>query len=95
MPLSVDEFKQISELAYLDTSLNAQLEKDIEAIMDFVEQLSAQDTSNILPLFHPFDLHQRLRPDAVTEEDCLAELAELAPLFEEDLYLVPKVLESE
>ena len=42
------------------------------------------------PLLHPFALHQRLRADAVTEEDCIAELEAIAPLFEDDLYLVPK-----
>lgn len=95
MPLSPEEFEEINELAYLDTEHSATLAKDIEAIMDFVEKLRLVDTKNTIPLFHPFDLHQRLRADAVTESDCLAELAEIAPLFEDDLYLVPKVLELE
>jgi aspartyl-tRNA(Asn)/glutamyl-tRNA(Gln) amidotransferase subunit C len=72
----------------------AHLAKDINSIMNFVDQLRAVDTKGIAPLYHPFDLHQRLRSDAVTEEDCLAELAEIAPMFEDGLYLVPKVLKT-
>lgn len=95
MPLSPEEFEQINELSYLDPEDCKELAQDVEAIMDLVEQLRLVNTQNTLPLCHPFDLHQRLRADAVTEDDCLAELAEIAPFFEDDLYLVPKVLESE
>lgn len=94
MTLSPEEFETLSDLAYLEKEDCTSLACDIEAIMDFVEQLKTANTTNILPLFHPFDLHQRLRPDVVTEEECIAELKAIAPHFEEDLYLVPKVLES-
>lgn len=71
-----------------------QLCEEVNAIMDFVEQLRQVDTTGQAPLFHPFDLHQRLRPDEVREKDCSKELAEIAPLFENGLYLVPKVIDS-
>ncbi len=97
MTLSTSDLKNITRLAYLDTSSDqiAQLNEEVNAIMDFVEQLHSVDTQNIAPLFHPLALHQRLREDTVTEEECIAELEAMAPLFEDNLYLVPKVIESE
>lgn len=62
--------------------------------MDFVDQLRRIDTSGVAPLFHSFDEHQRLKADKVTEKDHSAELAKIAPLFEDGLYLVPKVIDS-
>jgi len=86
----------IARLAYLDTDLehSSQLMQEISSIMDFVDQLRSVDTSAVAPLFHPLALHQRLRSDVVTEESCLAELEAIAPLFEDDLYLVPKVIDQ-
>lgn len=96
MSISPEELKKIAQLACLDIEdSEASLPAEINAIMDFVEQLSSVDTSNVIPMAHPFALHQRLRADVLTESDCLAELEALAPLFEDNLYLVPKVLESD
>ncbi len=97
MTISQKDLEKIAGLAYLDSesSSTTQLAHDVNAIMDFVDQLCSVDTQNVAPLFHPFALHQRLRMDVVTEEDCIRELEEIAPLFEDDLYLVPKVLESD
>ncbi|CEG57168.1 Asp-tRNA(Asn)/Glu-tRNA(Gln) amidotransferase subunit GatC [Legionella fallonii] len=97
MTISQKDLEKIARLAYLDTesSTTSQLTQDVSAIMDFVEQLRSADTHDVAPLFHPFALHQRLRIDAVTEEECIRELEEMAPLFDDDLYLVPKVIESD
>jgi len=96
MTISPQDLAKIARLAHLDADSDnsTKLLEDISAIMDFVDQLRAVNTNNVAPMFHPFDLHQRLRTDQVTEEECLAELAAIAPLFEEDLYLVPKVIDS-
>ena len=94
MTISKEDLKKIATLAYLETDQDPHLATEISAIMDFVEQLRLVNTKGIAPLFHPFDLHQRLRPDIITEADCTTELESIAPLFEDHLYLVPKVLES-
>ncbi|KTD01894.1 glutamyl/tRNA (Gln) amidotransferase subunit C [Legionella feeleii] len=90
------DLENVAHLAYLDPEADnhAQLAEEVGAIMDFVEQLRQVETTGIAPLFHPFDLHQWLREDAISEEDCRKQLAEIAPLFEDDLYLVPKVIDS-
>lgn len=96
MTVSQNELTAISKLAYLenDADNTAQLITEINSIMDFVWQITQVDTSDVLPLFHPMDLHQRLRPDSVTEADCLQELADIAPLFDDSLYLVPKIIDT-
>jgi len=97
MTLSSTDIEKIARLANLDTASAhaSQLNEEINSIMNFVEQLRSVDTADVTPLFHPLARHQRLRADEITEEDCIAELEAMAPLFEEDLYLVPKVIESE
>jgi aspartyl-tRNA(Asn)/glutamyl-tRNA(Gln) amidotransferase subunit C len=100
MTISQKDLEKIADLAYLKfpvagNQATSQLAQDVSAIMDFVDQLRSVDTRKIEPLFHPFALHQRLRTDVVTEEECVSELEAMAPLFEDDLYLVPKVIESD
>ncbi|BCA95739.1 aspartyl/glutamyl-tRNA(Asn/Gln) amidotransferase subunit C [Legionella antarctica] len=97
MTLSEKDLEKIARLAYLDTESSdfSRLTQEISSIMDFVDQLRSVNTNNVEPLFHPFALHQRLRTDDVTEEDCIAELEAMAPMFEDNLYLVPKVIESD
>lgn len=96
MTISLDELHAIAELAHLETNPDemATLSDEINSIINFVQHLREINTTGVAPLFHPMDLHQRLREDIVTEEDCLAELEEIAPLFDEQLYLVPKVIDA-
>ncbi len=95
MTISAKELHQIAALSYLKAEDIAQLDDDVNAIIDFVNQLSAVDTQQVSPLFHPLSLHQRLRDDEITEEECIAELEAIAPLFEDNLYLVPKTIDVE
>ena len=62
-------------------------------IVTFVNQLKAVETADVVPMAHPLDRPQRLRPDQVTETDRHELYQENAPLVERDLYLVPKVIE--
>ena len=96
MAFTETDLKSIEQLAYLDceSENNSELADEVNAIMDFVDQLRQMDTTGVAPLFHPFDLHQRLRTDEISEADCSAQLAEIASNFEDDLYLVPKVIDS-
>lgn len=96
MTISITELRSIEELAHLETNPEETetLSNEINSIINFVEHLREIDTTGIAPLFHPMDLHQRLREDVVTEQDCLAELAKIAPLFENDHYMVPKVIDA-
>lgn len=96
MTISTKDLEKIAQLAALniDPEHASQLNQEISSIMDFVDQLRSVDTSGTAPLFHPFALHQRQREDEVTEADCIAELEAIAPVFDDNLYLVPKVIDE-
>ncbi|MCC7411338.1 MAG: Asp-tRNA(Asn)/Glu-tRNA(Gln) amidotransferase subunit GatC [Gammaproteobacteria bacterium] len=90
-----------TELARIATLARLQLEpgeaesyaRDLSAILDFVAQMDAVDTTGVAPLAHPLELPARLRADEVTEPDRREQFQALAPLVDKGLYLVPKVIE--
>lgn len=90
------DYEQLSALAYLAESADSKeaLASSINAIMDFVDILRQEDTTDIPPLFHPLNIHQRLREDNVSEQNEAQALKEIATLFDENLYWVPKVIDS-
>ncbi len=96
MSLTRAQVEGIAHLARLEIS-EAQLPVYVESlssIIDFVEQLSAADTSGVTPMAHPLaDQVQRLRPDAVTETDRHEKYQQNAAAVAAGLYLVPKVID--
>jgi aspartyl-tRNA(Asn)/glutamyl-tRNA(Gln) amidotransferase subunit C len=95
MSLSIDQVYKIAWLARLaiDAEKAAAYARDLTGILDFVEEMSAVDTSEVAPMAHPLDQAQRLRPDTVTETNQRELFQTCAPLVEAGLYLVPKVIE--
>ncbi len=99
MALTPQEVSRIAHLARLS------LAGDEEALMlvqlnDFfahVEQMSAVDTRGVEPLYTPLSavhaVELRLRDDVVTETDQRQANQRSAPLVDNGLYLVPKVIE--
>ena len=67
--------------------------RNLSDIIEFVEQLKAASTDNVEPMAHPLKEVQRLRQDVVTEENNRDEFQIIAPLTEDGLYLVPRVIE--
>lgn len=65
----------------------------LSRIVDFVDQLAAAATDDVVPMAHPLEVSQRLRPDTVTETDHRDRIQQNAPAVEGGLYLVPKVIE--
>ncbi len=71
----------------------AAVAEQLEKIMGLVEDLRAIPTEGVLPMAHPLDLEQPLRPDQVTNQDERQRLMASAPATEHGLFLVPKVIE--
>jgi aspartyl-tRNA(Asn)/glutamyl-tRNA(Gln) amidotransferase subunit C len=96
MSLSESEVKKIAELARLNLTPEEALfyTPQLSRILDFIEQLNQQNTESIEPLAHPLDVFQRLRTDAVTEENSREKFQRLAPQVEMGFYLVPKVIDE-
>ena len=90
--------KDIAQLAHLarinvnDSTLE-ETAKNIDNILDLVNELQAVDTEGIEPMAHPMDATQRLRADDVTEANQRDALQTTAPNCENGLYLVPKVID--
>ena len=93
--LSAEEVRRIAELARIEVPEAgvAALQQQLNGIFGLIEQMRAVDTAGVEPMAHAIDLTQRLREDAVTEEDRHALYQEGAPQVEAGLYLVPKVIE--
>ncbi|PTN12414.1 Asp-tRNA(Asn)/Glu-tRNA(Gln) amidotransferase subunit GatC [Nitrosomonas aestuarii] len=95
MTLSVNDVKQIAELAYIKVSEDEAKATLVQLsdIFNLIETMQTVDTSQIEPMSHAQDVVQRLREDVVTESDQRELFQSVAPQIEEGLYLVPKVIE--
>ena len=95
MALDAAEIRKIAHLARLGINPDdiPEYSRNLSAILAFVEQLNAVDTSGVEPLAHPLEATQRLRADTVTETDNRENFQQLAPETESGLYLVPQVIE--
>ena len=95
MSLSPEEVKKIAFLARLSIKEEniEQYSEDLSGILDFVEQMDAANVDDIEPMAHPQDAMQRLREDTVTEVNQREKLMSNAPLQQDGLFLVPKVLD--
>ncbi len=95
MSLSKQQVQHIAQLARL------RLEQDqfddivakLSSIVDFVDQLQQVPTDDVVPMAHPLDQAQRLRPDVVTECNERDAIQGNAPAVSDGFYLVPKVIE--
>jgi len=88
----VEKIAHLARLALLDEDVPLYVE-NLSSILGLVEQMNAVDTAEVPPMAHPLDASQRLRPDVVTEGDRCEQFQSVAPLVENGLYLVPKVIE--
>ncbi|WP_442498464.1 Asp-tRNA(Asn)/Glu-tRNA(Gln) amidotransferase subunit GatC [Methylobacter sp. sgz302048] len=95
MSLTTDDVKKIAHLARLgiDESDIESYAKDLSRMLDLMTQMSELNTDGVIPMAHPMDQVQRLRPDTVTERNNREQFQVIAPQVEAGLYLVPKVIE--
>ena len=99
MALTLQDASRIAHLARLNLPA-ADAPDMLAKLNDFfriVEQMSAVDTAGVEPLYTPLSAIQavtlRLRDDVVTEIDDRQANQRNAPLVEDGLFLVPKVIE--
>ncbi len=90
-----DDLHKLARLARLsipETEL-PELASRLSKVLALVDQLGQADTRGVEPLAHPLDAVAVLRDDTVTETDQRDRLQAIAPLTENGLYLVPKVID--
>ena len=95
MSLLADDIKKIAHLARLgiENENVASYAHDLSGMLDLMVQMGKLNTEGVQPMANPFDDHQRLRKDCVTEIDQREKFQILAPQTEAGLYLVPKVID--
>jgi len=99
MALIPEDVTRIAHLARLELqpAEQAAMLAQLNGFFSIVEQMSSVDTSGVEPLYTPLsavsEVALRLRDDVVTEGNQRELNQRSAPLVEDGLFLVPKVIE--
>lgn len=95
MSLAEEDLARLARLARLrfDPDSAAQTRDELNTILDMVDRLKSADTQGVQPMAHPLDMVQRLRTDAVSEENAREALMAAAPDARDGLFVVPRVIE--
>ena len=99
MSLTPDDVSRIAHLARLELAPDehAAVLGHLNDFFRIVDQMSAVDTSGLEPLYTPLsaisEVTLRMRDDCVTEADQRDRNMANAPVSEDGLFLVPKVIE--
>ena len=95
MPITPEDVNSIAHLARLgvDQDKLDDYAAELSNMLNLVDQLNAVDTTGVEPMAHPGHAKAWLREDSVTESDQREALQAPAPLVEQGLFLVPKVIE--
>ena len=95
MALTLEDVKRVAHLARIavDEAEARVVLDQLTRVFGLIEQMQAVDTRGIEPMAHALDVVQRLRDDQITDSDRHRTFQALAPQVENDLYLVPKVIE--
>ena len=95
MKISVDQVRYVAELARLelDPGEEARLTGQLNAILEYMSQLSEVDTEGVEPTSHVLPLTNVMRDDDVHECLSNAEALANAPAADQGHFSVPKILE--
>ena len=83
----VKNIADLTQLTFDERELVA-FSTSMSDILELVEQMQQVDTTGVEPMSNPLDATQRLRKDAVTEENRRETYQSIAPETEDGLYLV-------
>lgn len=95
MKITKEEVLHVAKLARLKFSDEdaKKLETDMAGIIDFADHLSELDTSDINPTAHAIPMQNAFREDEVKPSFERREILKNAPDFDEEGFIVPKVVE--
>lgn len=93
--MKIDEnlIKKLESLAMLEVDNKSSMAKDLEEIVEFVENLNEIDTSNIDATFSSLNNSTPLREDEVIKSDVTKEVLKNAPKVKDNFFIVPKIIE--
>lgn len=88
----VEKIARLSRLHLSDTEKEASLNQ-LNNVFDMIAKMQAIPTEGVEPMRHPHEVALRLREDVVSEDNLREHYQEHAPLVQDGLYLVPKVID--
>ncbi len=95
--MSVDQatVRRIARLARIAVEENEipHLQGEINAILSFVEDLSAVDVEGVEPMTSVIPMKLPMREDVVTDGEIAQKVLANAPLTQDGFFIVPKVVE--
>lgn len=95
MSITKETVQGVAHLARIELKENEleKLSKQLQDILDFIDQLKNEDIENIPPTSHILPLKNVLREDIPVESLPAGKALENAPQKEGNLFVVPKVIE--
>ena len=95
MAIDLKTIKHISKLARISVNDEKakKLEKDLNSIFKWIEQLNELNTDKVEPLTSIAETKLRLRKDKILSENIRDEILKNSPKDNKDYFVVPKVVE--
>jgi aspartyl-tRNA(Asn)/glutamyl-tRNA(Gln) amidotransferase subunit C len=95
MSVDRDTVRRIAKLARLalDNAQVTEMEKELNALLSWVEQLSDVHVEGVLPMTSVVEQRLKMRQDVVTDGGYQDDLMKNAPQVENHFFVVPKVVE--
>jgi aspartyl-tRNA(Asn)/glutamyl-tRNA(Gln) amidotransferase subunit C len=90
---TVRRIAHLARIAVADEEVE-HLKGEINAILDFVEQLSEVDVAGVEPMTSVTPMQMKKRQDVVTAGGDAEAVLKNAPATQDNYFLVPKVVES-
>ena len=97
MSLSLDEVRKVAKLARLEMSDAdlATMQKQLSAILEYVDQLQALNTDGVEPMAHPLPLQNVFRDDVPAPSLPVDAALQNAPTRLADFFGVPAVFDAD
>ncbi len=95
MQITKNLVEYVAELSRikLDEASTEKMQKELGAIVDYMEILNQLDTEGVEPLSHVFSITNVMREDEVAESYDRAEILQNAPEHTDETFIVPKTVE--
>ena len=95
MAIDLKTVKHISKLARISVNDEKakKLEKDLNSIFKWIEQLNELNTDKVEPLTSIAETKLRLRKDKILSKNIRDEILKNSPKDNKDYFVVPKVVE--
>lgn len=95
MQITKELVEYVAELSRikLDEAAVEKMQRELGAIVDYMEILNQLDTENVEPLSHVFSITNVMRDDEVNASYDRAEILQNAPEHTDETFIVPKTVE--